>query len=411
MPLLAIGQTTCYYRLQGRDGQPVLMLAHALGQDHGMWDTQAEDLSRHFCVLRYDTRGHGASDTTPGDYRIEQLGADALALADALGIDRFAFCGLSLGGMIGQWLAAHAPDRVTAAVLANTSPRTDGAVMEARRQTVLAEGMDAVAEAAMGRFFSPRLLAENSPAVAAARRTLLATNPVGYAGCCAAIRDMDLTATMGQIRVPVLIISGDLDVSLPWTGHGDVLAGGIPRARVVHLPTAHLSNLETPRSFTAALLDFLAPANTASPEDGMRMRRAVLGDAHVDQALAAAASSSEAFQDLVTRYGWGSIWTRPGLDVRTRRLLVLAMTAAMGRWEEFRLHLRTGLSRELEWCDVEEVLLQTAIYAGLPAANTGFHLAAEERSTRQAGRSDDSRARLPPSHKASADRRSLGRGG
>lgn len=379
MALLTIANRTCFYRLDGRDDRPVLMLAHSLGQDHSMWDAQVADLSNHFRVLRYDIRGHGASQATPGEYRLEQLGADALALADALRIDRFAFCGLSLGGMIGQWLGVHTPDRVTAAVLANTSARADAEAMETRRRTVLSQGMDAVADTVMARFFSPRVLAGHSPAVAGARRTLVATDPVGYSGCCAAIRDMDLTGMIGRIRIPVLIISGHLDVALPWAGHGDVLARGIPAARVVHLAAAHLSNIEAPRSFTAALLDFLVPAGTASPETGLRMRREVLGDAHVDDALASATQSSQDFQDLVTRYAWGTVWTRPGLDVRTRRLLVLAITAAMGRWEEFRLHVRTGLPRELEWCDLEEVLLQTAVYAGVPAANTGLHVATEER--------------------------------
>ena len=105
----------------------------------------------------------------------------------------------------------------------------------------------------------------------------------------------------------------------------------------------------------------------------------MLGDAHVDRATADAAQTSEAFQDLITRFAWGAIWSRPGLDVRTRRLLVLAITAAMGRWEEFRLHARTGFAHDLEWCDVEETLLQTAVYAGVPAANTAFHAAAGER--------------------------------
>jgi 3-oxoadipate enol-lactonase/4-carboxymuconolactone decarboxylase len=377
MPLLTIGDTTVYCRLEGGDDRPVLMLSHSLGQDHGMWDPQAADLAAHFRVLRYDIRGHGASGVTPGDYHIEQLGADALALADALGIDHFAFCGLSLGGMIGQWLATHAADRVDAVILANTSARADSSGMETRRRTVLSGGMPAVADAVMRRFFSPRLLEAGAPAVATARRTLLATDPAGYAGCCAAIRDMHLTATLGGIRAPVLIISGDNDVSLPWMGHGDALARGIAHARVVHLPTAHLSNLEAPRSFTAALMHFLLPPVANSLDAGLAMRRRVLGDAHVDSALASAPSA--AFQDLITRYAWGTIWTRPLLDIRTRRLLVLAMTAATGRWDEFRLHVRTGLVHELEWCDLEEVLLQTAIYAGVPAANTGLHVASEER--------------------------------
>ena len=147
----------------------------------------------------------------------------------------------------------------------------------------------------------------------------------------------------------------------------------------MHLPAAHLSNLEQPRSFTAAVERFLLRSEEDVQTAGLRMRRLVLGDAHVDRAIAATTDATRDFQDLITRYAWGTIWTRPGLDVRTRRLLVLATPAALGRWEEFRLHVRTGLPRELEWCDLEEVLLQTAVYAGVPAANTAFHLAQEER--------------------------------
>ena len=354
-----------------------------------MWDPQLPDLLRHFNLLRYDIRGHGASSVTPGDYTIERLGADVLALADALRFERFAFCGLSLGGMIGQWLAANAPDRVTHLVLANTSPKADGPGMEVRRRQVLAGGMESVADVVMRRFVSPERLASASPVVASSRRTLLATDRIGYAGCCAAIRDMDLTDTMSAIRLPVLIISGRHDPSLPWKGHGDRLAGGIPGARVRHLPTAHLSNLEAPRSFTAALLEFLAAGPRGSVrEAGMRVRRTVLGDAHVDRA--SLDPVSPAFQELITSYAWGTIWTRPGFDVRTRRLQVLAITAATGRWEEFRLHVRTGLARELEWCDLEEVLMQAAVYAGVPAANTGFHIAAEERSAIERAGTEDS---------------------
>jgi len=378
MPLLTLNHARCYYRFDGLDDSPVMMLSHSLGQDHTMWDAQAADIAPRFRVLRYDIRGHGASEVTPGDYRIEQLGADALALADALGIKRFAFCGLSLGGMIGQWLAANAPGRLTAAVLANTSARADAEGMEKRRQAVLSGGMNAVADLVMGRFFSPSVLASRSPAVASSRRTLLTTEPAGYAGCCAAIRDMNQIGILEKIQVPTLIVCGDLDVSLPYSGHGDVLERGIRGARIVHLPTAHLGNIEMPRTFTAALLGFLLEPHTDVYEAGMRVRREVLGDSHVDKALVSA-SRSDDFQNLITRYAWGTIWTRPGLDVRTRRLLVLAMTAAMGRWEEFRLHVRTGLPRELEWCDIEEVLLQAAIYAGVPAANTGLHAAYEER--------------------------------
>jgi len=379
MPLLNINDCPCYYRFDGADEQPVLVLSHSLGLDHGMWDAQAADLTPHFRILRYDIRGHGASGAPCSDYTIAQLGGDVLVLADATGVRQFAFCGLSLGGMIGQWLAANAPSRVTHLVLANTTSRvSDPQSMEARRRTVLEQGMAGVADMVMARFFSSTLLAFNPPQVASAQRTLLSTNPTGYAGCCAAIRDMDQTAVLQQIRVPTLVISGDQDVAMPWREHGERLASSIDGARAVRLPAAHLSNLERPRSFSAALLDFLVPVPAEARESGYAVRRAVLGKEYVDRAMAATTEFTREFQELITTYPWGSIWTRPGLDYRTRRLLVLSTTAALGRWEEFRLHLRAGLAHELEPCDVKEVLLQVAIYAGVPAANAAFHIAAEE---------------------------------
>ena len=379
MPVIQNGPARCFYRDHGNEDAPAVFLSHSLGQDHGMWDAQAEALSPHVRVVRYDIRGHGASGVVAGDYSIEDLGEDVLRLADALGIERFAFCGVSLGGMIAQWLAIHAASRVTAVVLANTSPHPDPERMERRRQTVLAKGMRAIADEVMGRFFSPARLAGGGATVTEARRTLLGTDPVGYAGACAAVRDTDFTGSLARIRCQTLIIDGEYDQSLPWHGHGELLAAAIPHATVVRLPAAHLSNVERPRSFTAALLRFLA---TARHEDsyaaGLDVRRRVLGGGHVERA--SASHPSAAFQELITRYAWGAIWARPGLDIRTRRLLVLAMTAALGRWEEFRLHVRTGLTTELEWCDLEEVLLEAAIYAGVPVANTGFHHAASERA-------------------------------
>jgi 3-oxoadipate enol-lactonase/4-carboxymuconolactone decarboxylase len=222
------------------------------------------------------------------------------------------------------------------------------------------------------------VLAANPPAVASARRTLLATDPAGYAACCAAIRDMDQRPLLARIATPTLVISGDLDVGMPWEGHGGPLTAAIPNATAVRLPAAHLSNLERPRAFSRALLDFLVPAPADRREAGMAARRAVLGDAHVDRAVAATTGFTQAFQQLIADVPWGTIWTRPGLDHRTRRMLVLTTTAAMGRWEEFRLHLKTGLEHELEPCDVEEMLLQLAVYAGIPAANTAFQICATE---------------------------------
>ncbi|HEV2988554.1 MAG TPA: 3-oxoadipate enol-lactonase [Candidatus Angelobacter sp.] len=378
MPFANTNKIRTFYRLEGRPGLPVLVLSQSLGADHGMWDPQIPSLLSHFQVLRYDTRGHGASDVPPSDYSIEQLGQDVLGLADALGISKFAFCGLSMGGAVGQWLALNAADRLTALVLANTSSQFSAATLEARRQTVLKDGMAAVVDAVMQRFFLPETLALGNPCANSVRTVLLGTNPVGYAGCCAAIRDVNFTAALKKIQVPTLIIAGNKDASTPWEGHGDILAREIAGSEVVHLPSAHLSNIDRPRSFSAALLNFLLPQPSDSRIAGEQVRRAVLGDEHVTRALAAATDFTRDFQELITRYAWGAVWSRPDLDWHTRRLLVLALTAALGRWEEFTLHLRAGLSHDLEPCDVKEALLQTAIYAGVPAANTGFKIANEE---------------------------------
>ena len=379
---------TMNYTIDGPANAPVVTLSHSLAADGSMWDPQMPALLSRFQVLRLDLRGHGASDVPAGDYTMAQLGRDVLAAVDATGRERFAFCGLSLGGMIGQWLGAHVGDRLEALVLANTSPRmADPAVFDARRRTVLEQGMRAIEEAVLQRFFSVSTMASGDPVAESVRTVLLATNPTGYAGCCSAIRDMDHRTLLASIKTPVLVIGGDEDASTPWNAHGEVLARGIPGARAVKLTGAHLSNVERPSSFTSALFDFLLPVPEGDPiAAGLAVRRSVLGDTHVDRAIAGTTEFTRQFQELITRYAWGTVWTRPGLTPRVRRLLVLAMTASLGRWEEYRLHVRTGLASELEMADLKEVLLQVAVYAGAPAANTGFQIAAEETTSPQSPR-------------------------
>jgi 3-oxoadipate enol-lactonase/4-carboxymuconolactone decarboxylase len=382
MPFITTSKVRIFYRFEGNEGLPVLVLSHSIGADHGMWEPQIPDLLPYFQVLRFDTRGHGASEIPLGEYSVEQLGADVLELLDALKIPRFAFCGLSLGGAIGQWLALNAADRMTALVLANTSPRFGTPEhWNNRIQAVQKGGMPAIVDMVMQRFFSHECLAESNPQASSIRSVLLGTDPAGYLGCCAALRDFDFTGNLSQIKIPTLIIAGDKDVSTPFAGNGDALLHNIAGARLVRLPAAHLSNLEAPKSFLAALFSFLKPPPSSSEsllQAGLEARRQVLGNEHVDLAIAATTDFTADFQALIAQYAWGTIWTRPGLDQRSRRLLVLGTTAALGRWEEFRLHVSAGLRDGLEVCDIKEALLQTAVYAGVPAANTAFQIAKEE---------------------------------
>jgi len=389
LPFATTNNIHTFYRLEGTSDAPVLVLSHSIGTDSSLWAPQMPDLMQHFQVLRYDTRGHGASDSPQGEYSVEQLGRDLLALVDHLRISKFAFCGLSMGGAVGQWLALHASERLTHLVLANTSPQFGPAAnWDARRKAVFEGGMASIADMVMQRFFSAETVKRGDVYAASIKSVFLGTNIAGYTGCCSALRDMDNRELLNKISVPTLVIAGDKDVSTPWEMHNEVLAREISCARAVRLPAAHLSNIERPRSFLAALLEFLLPESeqTNSFDAGLAVRRATLGDAYVDKSISTTSEFNQDFRNLITRYAWGAIWTRPALDRRTRRLLVLATTLAQGRWDEFSLHMNAGLQQELEPSDLKEVLLQCAIYAGVPAANTAFHLAEERLSKDHPGK-------------------------
>ena len=245
-------------RVEGPLDAPWLVLSNSLGADLTMWDDQMPALAQRFRVLRYDTRGHGASSVTPGPYTIEQLGRDVLALLDALKVRKVHFCGVSMGGMTGMWLGVQAAERIDRLVLANTAPQIGTLeIWNTRIDNVRNGGLAAIADGLMERWFS-KGFRERAPAtVARIRATLVASPPEGYVAACAAVRDADLWGVVGRVGAPTLVISGTHDLSTP-PAEGRKLAERIAGARYVELDAAHISNVEQAERFTAELTGFLA---------------------------------------------------------------------------------------------------------------------------------------------------------
>ena len=245
------------YRVEGASGAPMLVLSNSLGTNLAMWDAQMPTLAQRFRVLRYDSRGHGASTNAAGPYAIAQLARDVLALLDHLDVPRAHFCGLSMGGMVGMWLGAHAEERIDRLALCNTAPRIGSAESwNARIDAVRKGGIEAIADGVVGGWFTPAFR-ERAPRTIRQMRYMLIANPAeGYVAACAAVRDMNLWDALPDIDRPTLIISGAHDVATP-PADGRRMAQEISGARYAELDAAHISNVEQAERFTAEVVDFL----------------------------------------------------------------------------------------------------------------------------------------------------------
>jgi 3-oxoadipate enol-lactonase len=246
-----------HYRTDGERSKPCLVLSNSLGTDLSMWDAQAAALAGDFFVVRYDTRGHGQSASGSAPFGIERLGLDVVALLDHLDIARAAFCGISMGGLTGQWLGIHQAQRLTQLVLANTAARIGGAApWQLRAEQVRRDGMAAVAGSAAARWFTPQFIARETDTVARMVATLRDQDAGGYAACCEALAQADLCASVGMITVPTLVIAGEHD---PVTTLDDArwLQQRVAGSRLASVSASHISNVEAAQAFTAQLRDFL----------------------------------------------------------------------------------------------------------------------------------------------------------
>ncbi|QGN38318.1 3-oxoadipate enol-lactonase [Klebsiella oxytoca] len=248
------------YKIDGPQDAPVIVLSNSLGTTRAMWQPQIEALTQHFRVLRYDTHGHGATHKS-GKVTLTQLGEDVIALLDHLNIAKAWFCGISMGGLTGLWLGRFAPERFYGLIVANTAARIgDQAGWLSRARTVRQEGMDVVAAGAADRWFTHGFRQKSPEAVEALCHQLTHSDAEGYAACCEALAAADLRAEVAQIPVPVLIIAGESD-PVTTVADADFLQQQIPASEVVVLAASHLSNIEAPQAFNAALLDFAQGEN------------------------------------------------------------------------------------------------------------------------------------------------------
>ncbi|MFD4628937.1 4-carboxymuconolactone decarboxylase [Streptomyces sp. NPDC058284] len=414
---------TLQYRFDGPEDAPVLILGASLGTTWHMWDRQIPELIRQWRVFRFDMPGHGGAPAHPCG-SVGELADRLLATLDELGVQRFGYAGCAFGGAIGAELALRHPQRVASLALIAASPRF-GTADEFRQRGVIvrSNGLDPIARSAPDRWFTPGFAAAQPAITDWAVQMVRTTDPGCYIAACEALAAFDIRAELGRIGVPTLVLVGSED-QVTGQGEARTLVAGVPDARLAVVPGAsHLAPVEQPAAVTDLLVrhfssawqsaaeagagqsaisappvkPVLAPPSPVAPvaeiasveqpeavaggvrpdlyDAGMKVRREVLGDAHVDRVLAAADDFSGEFQELVTRYAWGEVWNRPGLDRRSRSCVTLTALVAGGHLEELGFHTRAALRNGLTPAEIKEVLLQAAVYCGVPAANSAFRVA------------------------------------
>ncbi|MGW2937552.1 bifunctional 3-oxoadipate enol-lactonase/4-carboxymuconolactone decarboxylase PcaDC [Streptomyces sp. NPDC001156] len=357
-----------YHRAEGAPTAPPLLLGPSLGTSCALWDKVAPELSADHRVVRWDLPGHGGSapDLIGPGATVADLAALVLALADALGVDRFAYAGVSLGGAVGLHLAVHHPERISSLAVVCSSAHFNGAgPWQERAALVRREGMAPVAATADARWFTagftvPRLVQDHREA-----------DPAAYAACCDALAAFDIRDRLPSIAVPTLLIAGREDPATP-PAHLREIADAVPGSGLVEIPGAsHLAPAQCPE----AVLTALRAHFSGTHRRGMAVRREVLGDAHVERAQTRQSPFTARFQDFISRYAWGEIWTDPTLSRRERSMITLTALVAHGHHDELALHVRAARRNGLTPEEIGAVLLHTAVYCGVPAANSAFAVA------------------------------------
>ncbi len=364
------------YKLSGTPNSPVLIFSNSLGTTLNMWDELVPYLLPYFQVLQYDTRGHGNSSITPEPYTIALLGQDVIDLMDKLNIEEAYFCGLSMGGLIGQWLAVYHPQRIKKLVLSNTAAKIGEVEMWNQRiEQIITKGFDSsIADATMHRWFTDEFIKNNKQKIEQQKTLFLNNNAVGYTNACVAVRDANFRESVKKITSETLVITGDEDV-VTTVEHANYLVSEIAKSELKVLKARHLSSVELPQEFANTLIDFIVGESTF--DRGMHVRRTVLGNEYVNRASEKINSFNGDFQNLIANVPWGSVWTRPDMSKHNRSLITLSMLIALGREHEFKMHVRAAFNNGVSVTELKELIFQSAIYCGFPAANDAYKTAEE----------------------------------
>jgi 3-oxoadipate enol-lactonase/4-carboxymuconolactone decarboxylase len=374
-------------RLGGAATLPLLVCGPSLGTSaSALWSSTAALLADEFHVVAWDLPGHGVNRTAcPDGFTIGELAEGVLRFVDGVQDERddrgatFRYAGVSVGGAVGQQLALDHADRLDAVLLACTAARFgEPQGWHERAALVRTSGTAAMVEASARRWFAPGFLERQPSQAGALLHSLRDTDSAGYAAVCEALATFDLRDRLHQLRTPVTALAGAYDQSAPVAAVAE-LAHGVVRGRLVVLErVGHLAPAEAPQETARAVRDAGEPAAPTVADRaaaGLAVRRAVLGPAYVDRATAAATELTRDFQTFITDYAWGGVWTRPGLDRASRSIITLTALVAGGHLDELALHLRAARTNGLSDEQIREVLLQTAIYCGVPAANSAFRVA------------------------------------
>jgi 3-oxoadipate enol-lactonase/4-carboxymuconolactone decarboxylase len=375
--------------LAGSPDLPLLVCGPSLGTSTtALWSPVAALLADDFHVVAWDLPGHGVNRSVPTEeLAMADLAAGVLAFVDGVLAERgeagasFVYAGDSVGGAVGLQLLLDAPERVRAAALVCTAARLgEEAMWRERADLVRRSGTPVMVEGSARRWFRPGFIEEQPELATGLLHALQDADRFGYASVCGALATFDVRHRLGDITAPVVAVAGAYDVAAPVAGMAEVAHGVVDGRLLVLDRVAHQAPVEAPAETAAAIRSVaggaVEPTTIAQRVDaGMTVRREVLGDAHVDRATASATDLTREFQDFITDYAWGGIWTRPGLDRRSRSMITLTALIARAHHEELAMHLRAARTNGLTDDEIKELILQTAIYCGVPDANTAFRIA------------------------------------